>query len=79
MCNVDVFDQLNVKLDGTVNIIVLCNILTYSNSNIINTKKSNELGVVHFHTRSLSNQENKSKIESFLRQLPQIPEITFFF
>ena len=58
----------------TANIIV-----SWQYSNIINIKKSNKLGIVHFKIRSLPNKENKSKIEFFLSYLPQISEVVAFF
>ena len=71
----DDFDQLNVKsyLDGDCEYYS-----TLQFSDIINSKKKNELAMMHFNIRSLPNKENKSKIETLLEQLPEIPDVMAF-
>ena len=71
----DDFNQLNVNsyLDGDCKYYS-----TLQFSNIINSKKKNELVMMHFNIRSLPNKENKSKIETLLEQLPEIPDVMAF-
>ena len=71
----DNFDQVNANsyLDGDCECYS-----TLRFSNVINSKKKNELAMMHFNIRSLPNKENKSEIETLLEQLPEIPDVMLF-